>query len=138
MMQRDLVRRCLLGIVLCSCLVFAQEKKRTIYVDRMEDLAPYVEKALIDAELSFEFIEEEKRPELKAELKRLHAAYGEILYKHKFGRSETHRLELRNVETNQVIAWHQFPLKDGAEARKAIAAEFAAKVKAAMKKQLRS
>ena len=118
--------------------MFAQEKKRTIYVDRMEDLSPYVEKALIDAELSFEFIEEEKRPELKAELKRLHAAYGEILYKHKFGRSETHRLELRNVETNQVIAWHQFPLKDGAEARKAIAAEFAAKVKAAMKKQLRS
>jgi hypothetical protein len=96
----DLVRHCWLGIVLCACLVFGQDKKRTIYVDRMEDLAPYVEKALIDAELPFEFIEEEKRPELKAELKRLHAAYGEILYKQKFGQNETHRLELRNVETN--------------------------------------
>jgi hypothetical protein len=65
---------------------------------------------LIDAELPFGFIEEEKRLELKAEPQRLPAAHGEILYRQKLGRSEAHRLELRNVETNQVIAWHQFPL----------------------------
>ncbi|MFN9262524.1 MAG: hypothetical protein ACK6DY_03415 [Acidobacteriota bacterium] len=137
-MRSDLVRRWLMVIALSACLVSAQEKRKTIYVDRMEGLTPFVEKALTDAELPFDFIEEEKRPELKAQLKKLHSAYGEILYKHKFGRSETHRLELRNVETDQVIAWHQFQLKDGDEAKKAAAAAFAAKVKAAMTKQAAS
>jgi hypothetical protein len=134
-MRSDLVSRRMILMVLVSSLLLAEGPKRTIYVDRMEGLEPYVEKALLDAELSFNFIEEAKRPEMKAELKRLHSVYGEILYQHKFGRSETHRLELRNVETNQVIAWHQFKLGDTEASKKAAAADFAAKVKTALLKR---
>jgi hypothetical protein len=36
-------------IALSACLVSAQEKRKTIYVDRMEGLTPFVEKALTDA-----------------------------------------------------------------------------------------
>jgi len=55
----------------------AQERK-TVYVDRMEGLESFVEKALENAELPFDFIEEEKKPEMKATLAKMHAAYGEI------------------------------------------------------------
>lgn len=83
-------RRWLLAVVPFS-LLFAQEKKKTIYVDNMEGLELFVEKALLDAEMAFDFIEEAKRPELKAGLQKMHSAYGEIYYKHKLGRNETHR-----------------------------------------------
>ncbi len=109
----------------------AQERK-TIYVDRMEGLEPFVEKALQAVELPFDFIEEANQPELKASLRRMHSAYGEILYKHKYGRNETHRLELRDVETNKVLAWHVFQLKGDDASREAAAREFAAKVKKAV------
>jgi hypothetical protein len=116
-----------------SLLLCAQDRK-TIYVDRMEGLEPFVEKALQEAELPFDFIEEDKQPDLKANLKRNHSAYGEILYKHKLGRNETHRLELRDVETNKVIAWHSFQLSGDEAARKRAASEFAAKVRDGMQK----
>jgi hypothetical protein len=119
---------------LLSLHMAAQERK-TIYVDRMEGLEPFVEKALQDAELPFDFIEEEKQPEMKAALKRMHSAYGEILYQHKLGRNETHRLELRDVETNRLIAWHVFKLGADEESRRRAANEFAAKVKKAMQKR---
>ncbi len=113
-----------------------QDRKK-IYVDRMEGLESLVEKALVDAGLAFDFVEEEKQPELKANLKKMHSAYGEILYKHKLGRNETHRLELRDVETGKVIAWHMFQLKGtDEEVRRKEAAAFAAKVRKAMDKQL--
>ena len=111
----------------------AQERK-TVYVDRMEGLETFVEKALQDAELPFDFIEEEKKPEMKATLAKMHSAYGEILYKHKLGRNETHRLELRDVERNKVIAWHQFALNSDDASRQRAAAEFASKVRSALTK----
>lgn len=126
----------LLASVFTTALV-AQERK-TIYVDRMEGLEPFVEKALQDAELPFDFIEEAKQPELKANLKKMHSAYGEILYKHKLGRNETHTLELRDVERNKVIVRHAFQLKSNDDqSRRRAAAEFAAKVRTAMEKQRR-
>lgn len=116
--------------------VFAQERK-TIYVDRMDGLEPFVEAALQAAELPFDFIEEQKTPDLKAGLAKTHSAYGEILYKHKLGRNETHRLELRDVERNKVIAYHIFPLKGDEQSRKQAAREFAEKVKKAWAKRAR-
>jgi|GEM_PF-1292549 len=133
-MQMNVLRRVLILAAVPSLFLLAQERK-TIYVDRMEGLEPFVEKALLDAELPFDFVEEEKQPDLKANLKKMHSAYGEILYKHKLGRNETHRLELRDVETNKVIASHSFPLSAGEDARRRAAADFAAKVKDAMKKR---
>jgi hypothetical protein len=133
-MQMNVLRRLLILAALSSLVVLAQDR-RTIYVDRMEGLEPFVEKALLDAELPFDFIEEEKKPEMKATLKKMHSAYGEIIYKHKLGRNETHRLELRDVETNKVIAFHSFQLSDGEDARRKAAAEFASKVRDAMKKR---
>ncbi len=106
-------------------------------MDRMEGLESYVEKALQDAELPFDFIEEEKQPEMKATLKKAHSAYAEILYKHKLGRNESHRLELRDVERNKVIASHVFQLSGDNDSRNRAAAEFAAKVRAAFEKQRR-
>jgi len=114
----------------------AQDRK-TIYVDLMEGLEPFVEQALQAAELPFDFIEEKKQPELKAGLARMHSAYGEILYKHKLGRNETHRLELRDVARNKVIASHSFPLQGDDESRRRAAREFAAKVKKAWSKSSR-
>lgn len=114
------------------------QDRKTIYVDRMEGLESYIEKALLDAELPFDFIEEEKRPELKANLKSSHSAYGEILYQHKLGRKDVHRLELVDVETGKVIARHSFQLKQAdEESRRSAAAQFASKVRAAMAKQKR-
>lgn len=111
----------------------AQERK-TVYVDRMEGLESFVEKALQAAELPFDFIEEEKKPEMKATLAKMHSAYGEILYKHKMGRNETHRLELRDVERNKVIASHQFALSGDDASKQRAAAEFASKVRNALAK----
>jgi hypothetical protein len=132
-MKKRITRRlAVLGLAIAS--LNAQDRK-TIYVDKMEGLEPFVEKALQDAELPFDFIEEQKKPELKASLKKAHSAYGEILYQHKLGRNETHRLELRDVETNKVIASHTFKLTDGEQARRRASAEFAAKVRAALNKK---
>ncbi len=114
----------------------AQDRK-TIYVDRMEGLEPFVEQALQAAELPFDFIDEQKQPELKAGLAKMHSAYGEILYKQKLGRNETHRLELLDVERNKVIASHSFSLRGDEESRKRAAQDFAAKVKNAWAKKNR-
>jgi hypothetical protein len=123
-----------LSISLGGALVMSAQDRKTIYVGRMEGLEAYVEKALQAAELPFDFIEEGTRPEMKATLAKMHSAYGEILYRHKLGRHETHRLELRDVERNKVIAWHQFALNSGDDARRRAAEEFAAKVKTALAK----
>lgn len=125
----------LLLTAMLTITLMGQERK-TIYVDRMEGLEPFVEKALQDAELPFDFIEEGKRPEMKANLKKMHSAYAEVVYKQKWGRNETHRLELRDVERDKVIASHAFQLKNNDdESRKRAAEEFAAKVRSAMEKQ---
>jgi hypothetical protein len=100
----------------------------------MEGLEPFVEQALQAAELPFDFIEEQKQPELKAGLAKMHSAYGEIVYKHKLGRNETHRLELRDVARNKLIAFYDFPLRGDDESRRRAAQEFAAKVKKAWAK----
>jgi hypothetical protein len=114
-----------------AAAMFAQGQK-TVYVDKMEGLEPFVEKALVDAELPFQFVEETKRPEMKADLKRNHSAYAEILYRHKMGRSETHTLELLDVESGKVIVSHTFELKGDDTSRQKAAAAFAAKVRGAM------
>jgi hypothetical protein len=101
----------------------------------MEGLEPFVEKALQNAELPFDFIEENEKPEMKASLRRMQSAYGEILYRHKLGRNETHRLEFRDVKTNKVIATHTFQLKGDDESRQSAAAEFASKVRQALDKR---
>lgn len=126
----------LAGLLLAILAVplLAQER-RTVYVDRMEGMEPFVEKALQDAELPFDFVEEEKQPELKADLRRMQSAYGEILYKHKLGRNETHRLEFRDVKSNKVLASHVFQLQPGEASRRAAAADFAAKVRRALEKK---
>ena len=114
--------------------LIAQDHK-TIYVDQMEGLEALVEKALQNAEFPFDFIEEQKQPELKANLAKMHSAYGEILYKNKLGRTETHRLELWDVERNKVIASHEFALKSADEGgRRQAAEDFANKVKKAWAK----
>ncbi len=123
----------LLAAILAAPLV-AQERK-TIYVDRMEGLEPFVEKALQAGELPFDFIEEDKQPDLKANLARMHSAYGEILYKHKLGRNETHRLELRDVARNRVIVWHDFKLTGDDKSREQAARDFAEKVRKAYAKK---
>lgn len=110
-------------------VLFGAEHRRTIYVDRMEGLEPFVEKALQAAELPFDFVEEQNKPELKASLSKMHSAYGEILYKHKLGRTETHYLELRDVEKNKAIARYTFRLTDDPKSRERAAAEFAEIVK---------
>jgi hypothetical protein len=132
------MRKRIAGLIPLLTLMLASlpaQERKTIYVDKMEGLEPFVEKALQDAELPFEFIEEEKRPDMKASLKKMHSAYAEILYKHKLGRNETHLLELRDVETNKIIASHSFKLAGDEEAKRRAAAEFATKVRSAMKKR---
>jgi hypothetical protein len=127
------------AVALAFCGALLAEERKKIHVDRMEGMEPIVEKALQDAELPFDFVEEIQHPDLKANLRKMHSAYGEILYKHKLGRNETHRLELRDVERNKVIAWHAFQLipNDPESSRKA-AAEFATKVRAALGNKQRS
>jgi hypothetical protein len=112
----------------------AQDRK-TIYVEKMEGLEQFVEQALQTAELPFDFIEEQKQPELKANLAKMHSAYGEILYKHKLGRNETHRLELLDVARNKVLASYSFPLNGTDDSRRSAARAFAEKVKKAWAKQ---
>lgn len=100
----------------------------------MEGLEPFVEKALQTAELPFDFLEEAQRPELKSSLAKLHSAYGEVLYRYKLGRTETHTLELLDVERNKVIARHTFSMGTDDASRRRIAEAFARKVKAAMRR----
>jgi hypothetical protein len=122
----------LILVILVSC-GFSQQKL-TVYVDKMDGLESSVEKALQDAELPFEFIEELKQPDLKATLTKTHAgAYAEILYKKSTGRNEDHRLELVDVKTGKTIATHTFKLDTTDAAKARIAADFAAKVRDKMK-----
>jgi hypothetical protein len=125
----------LIAAVLASPLI-AQERK-TVYVDKMEGLEVHVEKALKDAELPFDFIEERANPELKASLSKMHPEYAEILYKHKYGRSETHHLELIDVATKKVIARHTFALGSTDADRMKGARDFAEKVKKAYPGKIR-
>jgi hypothetical protein len=85
-------RALVLVLATIAAVPLLAQHRQTIYVDRMEGLEPFVERALQAAELKFDFVGEEKQPELKANLSRLNSAYGEILYSHKLGRNETHRL----------------------------------------------
>jgi hypothetical protein len=118
-------------------LPLSASERKTIFVDRMDGLEPFVEKALQSAELPFDFVEESKRPELKADLVRTRSAHAELLYKHKLGRNETHRLELRDLERNTVIARHDFELHADDGSRKRAAEEFAAKAKSAWARRSR-
>lgn len=127
------MKKILLSLVF-SLAAFAQEKL-TVYVDKMDGLEPAVEKALKDAELPFTFIEELEKPDLKVQLARMHSgAYAEILYKKVTGRNEDHRLEMVDVKTGKTIASYQFRLDASPEVRAKIAADFAARVKAKVKK----
>jgi hypothetical protein len=121
-------------LALALAIPAGAQNRKTIYVDKMEGLEPFVEQALQAAELPFDFIEEQKQPELKAGLAKMHSAYGEIVYKHKLGRNETHRLDLRDVARNKLIAFYDFPLRGDDESRRRAAQEFAAKVKKAWAK----
>lgn len=130
------MRKALLAtLALALAIPAGAQERKTIYVDKMEGLEPFVEQALQAAELPFDFIEEAKQPELQASLAKMHSAYGEILYKHKLGRNETHRLELRDVESNKIIASLNFPLQGDDASRKLAAQQFAAKVKKAWAKR---
>lgn len=127
------MKKILLSLVF-SLAAFAQEKL-TVYVDKMDGLEPAVEKALKDAELPFTFIEELEKPDLKVQLAKMHSgAYAEILYKKVTGRNEDHRLEMVDVKTGKTIASYQFRLDASPEVRAKIAADFAARVKAKVKK----
>ncbi len=127
------MKKILLSLVF-SLAAFAQEKL-TVYVDKMDGLEPVVEKALKDAELPFTFIEELEKPDLKVQLAKMHSgAYAEILYKKVTGRNEDHRLEMVDVKTGKTIASYQFRLDASPEVRAKIAADFAARVKAKVKK----
>jgi hypothetical protein len=119
-------------ISLLLAIPLAALDRKTVYVDKMEGFEVQVEKALKDAELPFDFIEERSSPELKATLARIHPEYAEILYRHKLGRNETHHLELVDLKTQKVIARHTFRLAATEEQRAKGAREFAAKVKRAM------
>ncbi len=124
-------------VSLLASLSAAAQDRKTIYVDKMEGLEPFVEKALIEAELPFDFIEEANRPEMKATLKKNHSAYGEIYLRTKTGRTDTHTLELRDVETGKVIASYAFALRADEDARRKAAAAFAGQVRSAMAKMKR-
>lgn len=105
------------------------QARKTIYVDKMDGLEPFVEKALLAAELPYEFIEELQKPDMKATLAKKHSAYAEILYKNKLGRDEDHVLELVEVDTGKVLASYSFALKGDEASRRKIAEAFAAQVK---------
>jgi hypothetical protein len=113
-----------------SCAMFAADRQ-TIHVRPMEGMESIVESALRAVELPFDFIEDANPATLRAGLTRMQSPYGELLYKHKLGRHETHRLELRSSRTNKVIASHNFALAGGESSRKEAAEEFARKVKRA-------
>jgi hypothetical protein len=120
-----------------SCALDQKIPPKRVYVDRMYGMEPVVEEALRTMELPFEFVEEERQPEWKATLDRMHSFYGEILIRQKMGRNETHRLELRDIERRKVVAWHAFELKMDAKSQERAAREFARKVRAALLKQNR-
>lgn len=125
----------LIAVFVVFVTTMLASERRTVFIDRMQGFEPTIEKAFRDAELPFDFVEEEKKPEMKVDLKRMYSAYGEILYKQKLGRHETHRFEFREVETGNVLAWHFFQLSSDRRSRERAAAEFAAKVKKAINRK---
>lgn len=120
-----------------SILLPAQPATTTlkrVYVDKMFGLEAYVEKALKDRELPFDFVEEAKQPDLKATARKKNSNfYAEILYREKFGRNEDHTLELYNLEKKKVLAFYDFKLVADAAGLQRIAQEFATRVASALK-----
>ncbi len=131
-------RRQAWGLILAFSLALpaVSQPRKTVYLDKMDGLEPFVEKALQAVELPLDFLEEKQRPELKATLSRMHSAYGEILFRYKLGRTETHTLEFLDVERNKVIARYSFQMGADAATRERIAEAFARRVKQALAKQL--
>jgi hypothetical protein len=132
------------AILLCSLIpLFAADEvqrrtassERTIYVDKMDGLESYVEKALQAAELPFDFIEEQSQPDFKATLGKLRSGLAEIHYKVKLGRNEDHILELRNLTTGKIVASHSFALRPDAASRTRAAEIFAQAVAKAYAKK---
>lgn len=117
-----------LALMICGSLAFAGE--RTVHVDRMGGLGPYVEEALQRQELGLEFVDEDEAPSMKAWLKRNQpSAHAEMLYREKLGRTEDRVLELVDAQKGKVLVRYKFRMDTTDRGLKSAAAEFAARVK---------
>lgn len=123
--------------LLAVAALFCIDLRLRVYLDPMDGLEAYVQKALQAEGLPFEFEQGAVQPDLRTALRKLRSAEGEILFRTKLGRNEDHELELRDLRTNTVIARHAFALQESRAARQQAAAEFARKVKRAWKKKSR-
>lgn len=124
----------LTAALLMLMLPVSGQERQLIYLHRMDGLEVFVQEALRDTKLPFTFIEQMRQPDLKSKLDKMDTAYGEVLYLRRSGEKETHRLELREVAGNRIIASHDFALGKDDESKKGVAKEFASKVKKALEK----
>ncbi len=114
-------------LVLASlfCLA-ASAQRKTVFLDKMGGLEPYVEEAIQKTEAQVEFIEESAHPDLKLILgKQFSSVHLEVLYKAKTGRQTQDVLSAVDVKTGKEIVSYPFDPQTTDAGRKRVAAGFA-------------
>lgn len=115
-------------------LPLAASGRKTVFLDRMAGLEPYIEKAAAEAELPVEFIEEEEHPDLKVLLgNKFSSVHAEVLYRKNTGRTENTTLEVIDTKTKKPLLVFDFQWNSDESARRRIAAQFVQRLKAKLK-----
>jgi hypothetical protein len=123
-------------LVLCLALLLplAAVGRKTIFLDRMAGLEPYVEKAALDAELPLEFLEEAEHPDLKVLLgNKFSSVHAEVLYRKNTGRTDNTTLEVIDMKTRESLLVFSFRWPAEEEGRKRVARDFVSRLKSVIR-----
>lgn len=108
--------------------------RKTIFLDRMGGLEPFVEKAALDAELPIEFLEEEEHPDLKVLLgNKFSSVHAEVLYRKNTGRTDNTTLEVVDMKTRKPLLVFDFRWPSDDAGKRRVARDFVSRLRAVLK-----
>lgn len=121
-------------VCLSLLLPLAAIGRKTIFLDRMAGLEPYVEKAALEAELPLEFLEEAEHPDLKVLLgNKFSSVHAEVLYRKNTGRTDNTTLEVIDMKTRKSLLVFSFRWPAEEDGRKRVARDFVSRLKSVIK-----
>lgn len=127
-----------LGICLATGITgYADEERRTIFLDRMNGFEAYIERAMQQQELDslVTVIEEAQHPDYKATLgKRFASPFEAAIFKKKTGRNEDTTLTLTDVRTNKAVVTYHFTSRADEKTQRAGAEGFVKEIKKVLSK----
>lgn len=109
----------------CLLLPLAASERKTVFLDRMAGLEPYIREAAAEADLPVEFLAEDEHPDLKVLLgNKFSSVHAEVLYRRSTGRTENTTLEVIDMKTRKTLLTYDFQWSTDERAKKRISKEF--------------